>query len=204
MINYSQNNEQEAILNYFSQNINASGHGGKYIEIGSYDPFKFSNTRALFEMGWKGVLVEPSPTCFARLKKEYENEMRIKLINSAIMPNDGSISFQDCSGDAIGTTDLNHKDKWERGAGVQYNTITVQGISMQKFINENGADTDFLSLDTEGTNYELFNLLPNDFLHRLKAICIEHDGFNVEMMDKLSGFGFKQALFNNENLIAVK
>jgi hypothetical protein len=35
-------------------------------------------------------------------------------------------------------------------------------------------------------------------------ICIEHDNHNNEIMNKLLGFGFKQILLNNENLIAVK
>lgn len=43
---YSQNNEEEIIIKHLS-NI----HNGKFVEIGSYDPFKFSNTRKLVELG---------------------------------------------------------------------------------------------------------------------------------------------------------
>lgn len=203
MQNYSQNNEQEVILNYFSQHLN--GNGGKFLEIGAYDAFKFSNTRALFERGWNGVMVEPSPACFARLNEVYKDEMKIRLINAAIALQDGTIDFfETIGGDAIGTTDINHKDKWERGAGVQYSHIVVQAMSMQRLINDCGMDVDFLSLDTEGTNYDLFCLLPDAFLHRLKMICIEHDNRYSEIMHKLSGYGFKQLHFNGENLIAAK
>lgn len=202
MKNYSQNNEQQVIVDYFDK-TNLSGHGGKFIEIGAFDAFVFSNTRALFEKGWTGVMVEPSPKCFSGLKEVYSNEMRINLVNAAIMPTDGTITLHEASGDAISTTDLAHKDKWERN-GVKYNEIIVEGISMQRFLNQYGANTDFLSLDTEGTNYELFNLLPSDFLHRLKLICIEHDNNHVEIMNKLSAFGFRQLSLNGENLIAGK
>lgn len=202
MKNYSQNNEQQVIVDYFSSIEN--GHGKKFIDIGAFDVFKFSNTRALYEKGWNGVYVEPSPICFARFKEEYKNEMRINLINAAVSHEDGTVTFYEAKGDAISTTNIPHKEKWEKGANVEYDEITVNSISMQKFMNQYGIDTDFLSLDTEGTNYELFNLIPNDFLHRLKMICIEHDNHNNEIMNKLLGFGFKQILLNNENLIAVK
>ena len=199
---YSQNSEEQVILDYFSKIAN--GHGGKFIDIGAFDPFKFSNTRCLYEKGWKGVYVEPSPKCFARFKETYKNEMGIHLINAAIMPQDGVVTFYEANGDAISTTDLAHKDKWEKGANVQYSPITVSALSMQKFMSEFGMDTDFISLDTEGTNYQLFNLLPDYFLHRLKMICIEHDNHNQLIMDKLKGYGFRQEHLNNENLIAVK
>ena len=200
---YSQNDEEKHITDYF-MNFN-NGRGGKYAGIGSYDAFKFSNTRALFERGWSGVLVEPSPTCMARLKDTYAKEPRIQLLQVAISDNDGSMTFYETvGGDAIGTTDLAHKDKWEKGNNVQYSPIQVQAMSMQNFISVHGADIDFINIDVEGTNLLLFNLIPNDFLHRLKMICIEHDGHHESMIQKLTGFGFRTLLLNPENLIMVK
>lgn len=200
---YSQNLEQQYIVNYFSQNT--SGFGGRFLEIGAFDPYKFSNTRALFEKGWTGIMVEPSPSCFSRLKDVYGKEMRIHLINAAIAETDGVVKFYETiGGDAIGTTDPDHKLKWERGANVKYTEITVPSMSMQKLMSQHGMDIDFLSLDTEGTNYKLFNLLPDYFLHRLKCICIEHDGYYQQIMGKLNSYGFRQIYLNAENLIAVK
>jgi FkbM family methyltransferase len=199
---YSQNNEEEIIINYFNQNVNSNI--GKFIEIGAYDPFRLSNTRKLYELGWSGVYVEPSPICFHRFKVVYNNDLRIHLINAAISDKDGVITLFESNGDAVSTTDIKHKEKWEKGSNVTFTPITVNTISMQRFINEFGSNVDFLSLDTEGTNYQLFSLIPDDFLHRLKMICIEHDSYNVQIMNKLSGFGFKQISLNPENLIAAK
>lgn len=199
---YSQNQEEKVIVDYFSKNT--SGHGSKFIDIGAFDPFKFSNTRKLYEMGWTGIYVEPSPICFNRFKEAYKSEMRIHLINAAIAPNDGTITLYEANGDAVSTTDISHKDKWERGSNVRYNPIIVPALSMQKFMSQFGMDVDFLSLDTEGTNYQLFSLLPDYFLHRLKMICIEHDGYHQQIMTKLQGYGYRQLELNNENLIAAK
>ena len=44
--------------------INIARYQAQFLEIGAYHPEEFSNTRALVELGWGGVYVEPSPKCF--------------------------------------------------------------------------------------------------------------------------------------------
>ena len=198
----SQNDEEKYITEYF-HNFN-NGNGGKFLEIGAYNPTKFSNTRALFESGWTGVMVEPSPICMARIKEVYANQPRIQLLQVAISNEDGYIKFFEAGGDAIGTTDIAHKEKWEKGANVQYSEIQVEAMSMAKLISLHGEEIDFINIDVEGTNFMLFSLLPNEFLHRLKMICIEHDGYHQSIEQKLTSFGFKKILLNNENIIMVK
>ncbi len=198
-MSYSQNNEESYILEYFKENNN-----GKYLEIGSFHPTKFSNTRALYEKGWEGRLVEPSPKCMKNLEDAYSNEPRITLIQAAITDNDGIITFYEANSDAIGSTDVSHKQKWEKGCGVQYTEITVKSISMATFLKEHGENVDFINIDVEGTNMQLFNLIPDWFFDSIKMICIEHDGKNIEMENKLKTFGFHKILFNAENLIMAK
>jgi len=55
---YSQNLEQNYILEYFKD------RRGTFIDIGANDGLTLSNTRALVELGWRGVFVEPSPMAF--------------------------------------------------------------------------------------------------------------------------------------------
>jgi FkbM family methyltransferase len=200
MEKYSQNSEQDYILEYFKNN----GIGLKYIEIGGYNPFRFSNTRALYELGSEGIVVEPSPICMSKFEEEYADEPRIKLVQAAITDSDGFITLYESNGDAVSSTDISHKNKWEKGSQVKYNEITVKAISMSTFLKENGDNTDFINIDVEGTNYQLFSLIPDWFFERLKMICIEHDGKHIEMENKLKTFGFRKILFNAENLIMVK
>lgn len=198
---YSQNNEEQFITQYFRNNL---PNGGRYLEIGSFNAFIFSNTRALFEMGWSGVLVEPNPICMQGLIDVYGKEPRIKLIEAAVTNSDGTIKFFMPNGDAIGTTDTSHKKKWEENAGVKYSEIEVKTISMQNLLKEHGEDIDFINIDVEGTNMSLFYLIPDDFFRRLKMICIEHDYQNKIIEQKLTAFGFKTLLLNGENLIMAK
>jgi hypothetical protein len=232
MKTYSQNQEQHYILEYFKLQENQM----TFLEIGAYNPFTFSNTRALVEQGASGFYVEPSPKCFEEFIKEYYNShLRVSnfqledsnhiyycrqifkvpnkgidgifLVNAAIGNEDKIIKFYDSNGDAISSTSIEHKDKWEAGYTVKYDEIDVQMMSMQTLLNhieKIGIAIDFLNLDVESTNIELFNLIPDLFWQRLKMICIEHDNQQDYIINKLQPFGFKELLRNGENLILAK
>lgn len=195
---YSQNNEEVFITNYFNNSI------GKFIEIGGYDPFKFSNVRKLYELGWNGVIVEPSPACFTRLNNEYGDDPRITLCKYAIGASNETRKFYDASGDAIGTLDVSHMNKWKKNDKIKYSEIDVKCVAMTDFIHEHGSDCIFLNIDVEGINYELFCLLPDSILENIKLICIEHDGRYEEMRKRLTQYGFKDIHLNSENLIMGK
>src|SRR5690242_2629682 len=99
-MNYSQSNEQEAILKYFGDFI------GTFADLGANDGQTLSNTRALAEKGWCGVFVEPSPMPFAKLKNLYEKEKKgcFYLYNFAIGNFNGSGVLHD-SGSLLKTGD---------------------------------------------------------------------------------------------------
>jgi FkbM family methyltransferase len=196
---YSQNDEQTHIENYFSDKPI-----GKFLDVGGFHPFKFSNTRRLYEMGWGGTIAEPSPKCFKSFIDEYGKEERITLLNVAISDKDETMTFYESNGDAISTTDISHKQKWEKSAKVKYDEIEVEAISMENFIAKYSLGVEFISIDTESTNMKLFRLLPAFFLQQIKMICIEHDQNQKEIQDKLSGYGFSTLHINGENIILAK
>ena len=64
-MNYSQNNEQEIIINLFK-----GKRDGKFLDIGANNGVTLSNTFALANFyGWSGLLVEASPKAYQRLLK---------------------------------------------------------------------------------------------------------------------------------------
>lgn len=199
---YSQNQEEQFILEYFKEKKDCKN----FLEIGSFHPFTFSNTRALVELGWGGVYIEPSPKCMQNFIDVYglEDE-KIVLIQSAITDYNGTIEFYESGGDAIGSTSIEHKEKWEAGYKVNYEKITVECISMNTLlVLTKDTKIDFLNLDVESTNIELFNLIPDWFWERLSMLCIEHDNQQDYIISKLQPFGFKELHRNGENLILAK
>src|SRR5687768_7977670 len=88
MIDYSQHGEQHIILDYFGND------GGILLDIGANDGITFSNSRALLECGWYGVLVEPSEKTFAELSKNSEPFTgKVMLHNVAIGTEVGETIF---------------------------------------------------------------------------------------------------------------
>lgn len=204
MEKYSQNNEEEIILDQ----VNRLGiTNGKFLDVGAFHPKVFSNTRALYENGWTGVIVEPSPICFNEFKREYEFDPKMTLLNLAISSenNEGLIDFYESNGDAVSTTEVLHKEKWEQTPGVSFNKIQVPAMSMTNFIGEHGLDADLISIDVESKNIDLFNSIINLLDNTaIKIMCIEHDGYYDYMIAKMAEKKFRCVLYNNENLIFVK
>jgi len=195
---YSQRDEQIHIVKYFENWIT-----GRFIDIGSYDVFKFSNVRALVEMGWGGIMVEPAPENYKAIADYYKDNNSIRVFNFAIGTENKEIDFYDCGGDAISTSDISHRDKWA-AAGVQYKKISVRQIDIREFMKTYQDDCDFLNIDTESTNFEIFNAIQDDVWHRISMLCIEHDGHYEEIEDKLKPFGFLPLYQSAENIILAK
>lgn len=193
---YSQNNEESFITEYFKDKT------GKFIDIGAYHVFKFSNTRALYERGWSGVLVEPAPANYKAIADHYKDDPRIEVLNVAIGETSGEIDFYE-TGDAVSTSDEAHMNKWA-AAGVAFNKIKVPQINVIDFMNNNCNDVDFLSVDTEATNLALFRATPGWVFDQIKMICIEHDLFYEEIKERLAPYGFSTLHLNAENILLAK
>lgn len=193
---YSQNNEQDIILEYFA------GRTGNFIDIGAFNAFQFSNTRALYEAGWSGVMVEPVAKLADGIREVYQDEPRIEVLQLAVGLSNEPLTLHVCD-DAVSTTNVEWRDTWA-GAGVQYRTETVPQTHIVDFLDRYGRDCDFISIDTEKTNIELFRAIPDWFFNQVSMLCIEHDGLEKEVEARMQPFGFKRVLFNAENIILAK
>lgn len=195
---YSQSEEQLFIDDYFSDKQN-----GKFLDVGAYDVFRFSNVRSLFEKGWGGILVEPQPANFNGIKEHYKDDKRIEVLNIAIGETSGEIDFYESDGDAVGTTDVEHMKKWG-AAGVKYTKIKVPQLSVSDFMHEYCDKVDFISIDTEATNMAVFRAVPEFVWQQIRMLCIEHDNCKQEIEEKLSKYGFNVLYTNAENIILAK
>ena len=193
---YSQNQEEIYIVNYFGSKK------GNFLDIGAWHPFEFSNTRRLYEYGWSGIYVEPSPICYKNFVKEYQLESKIKLLNCAITPNiSGKINFYEANGDALSTCNIEHKNNWEKN-GVPFNLIEVDALSTKDLECQIQSQINFLSLDVESNNINIFNALSDTFLLSLDMLCIEHDNQFQTIINRMKGF--KIIHQNGENIILAK
>lgn len=54
-ISYSQFGEDLVVLNHFSDFDNSTG---RFIDVGAFHPFKYSNTMLLSKLGWRGINID--------------------------------------------------------------------------------------------------------------------------------------------------
>jgi len=194
-MSYSQFNEEEIILNFFGEDK------GRFMDIGAYEGKTFSNVRALLDRGWEGVMVEPEPKSFIGLMentKEFKD--RVILVNAAVAPQEDLREFWDSNGDAVSSLDRSHVKKW--GQHIPMREYRVMTVSPSRLFGTFGG-FQFINLDVEGINWELFQLMPLD-MPELKMICVEYDNRKGAMIDLADKFGFSKVFENSVNLIFTR
>ena len=190
---FSQNQEETAVL--------AACNGvGRFLDIGAWNAKDKSNTRALYERGWSGVLIEPSPEPFAGLQAEYDGDPRIKLLNVAVGLEPGIIAMH-VTADACSTSDTATFEKWQHI--VNYTgVLQVQAITLEDVYDQHGP-FDMVSIDAEGVSVDLLHRL-FDLGHFPKCIVVEHDGRTTEALSHATECGYACTMANGENLVLVK
>lgn len=200
---YSQNAEEQIILDYFK------GKTGTFCDLGSNDGKTFSNTYALSQIGWCGILVEPSPRAFAKLNQLYQDTKGcFYLYNYAIGTTNGKVTLYE-SGELVHTGDVGlvstliekETDRFKRT--VKYEEVTVDCYRWKTAMNRwKLKKFDFISCDIEG--YELEVLAQID-LTDTQLVCVETNGDltkKAKLDEMLSGF--KVIYTSGENLIYAR
>lgn len=193
---YSQYREEEFILQAFDPT-----HIGRFLDIGAWNAKKFSNTRALYERGWSGIMVEPSPLPMQNLLMEYGAEPRITLINAAVGPNNHMVRLR-VSEDALSTTSEEQYERWHKEGGY-YGSMFVPTITLADIFLQFGGRFEFISIDTEGSSAELLKaLLATEA--RPHCICFEHDRRFAESFAHFDQAGYRLVHENDTNRVLVR
>ena len=213
MTDYSQYGEQAAILDAFGRCAECNHDHGmhsphcvftqpRFLDIGAWHPTIFSNTRALYELGWSGVLVEPSPGPVLSLLTEYHAEPRIQIVAGAVAlpgwPRAVPITVTD---DGTSSADEATVSKWREL--VQYRgvlhvaTVTLESISAQF------GHFAFWNIDAEGMSAEIFKRMI-ELEYRPHCVCVEHDGRIEELLTVATAVGYKCTMTNGTNMVVVR
>lgn len=191
-MSYSQNDEERIILNYFE------GVTGRLLDIGAYDGRTFSNSLALLERGWHGVLIEASPKVFTHLMTNTAH-VSVDLVNACVVPDElDLVTFYDNDGAVATMNEANH-ERWK--AKTDFKAITVMTTNVSRLLKRFGTSYEMVNIDVEGGSVDLFEeLMPR--LPDVRCWIVEHDG----MMERCTQLmeGWKVAYSNGENIIFTR
>ena len=194
---YSQNNEQDIILQYFGS------RKGFFLDIGANDGQTLSNTYALQLQEWKGVLIEPSEEAFNRIKVRYG----VQKFNVAIGTEDGHCTFHEM-GNHLNAGDVSllstiKKTELKRWPGVEFKERMTEVWTYKTLLKHSPFKFfDFISIDAEGVDYEILEQID---LKYTDMVCIEHNS-NPDLFQLIKEYcnkaGLTKKLLNNlENVI---
>jgi hypothetical protein len=138
---------------------------GYFVDIGSADAEIMSNSKALEEIGWDGICVDPFPTNW--------KDRKCQLFREVVYSRSGQVIRFRKAGD-LGGID-SHIDTWKREVEsaevVELTTTTVGDIlkraNAPPFIH-------YVSIDTEGSEMEILKTFPFSE-YTVGAFTIEHN-----------------------------
>ena len=158
---YSQCGEDKFILNFFKNQKK-----GLYLDIGAFNPIKYSNTYLLYKKGWKGINVDLNQTsidlfnifrtrdkniCAAISNKEEKVKVKIENIFSPL---------NKIYEDNLQKIDLNNS----KTKNFYVKTKKIHSLVKKKF--------DFLNIDIEGHDFQVLKSIKLDY-YSPKLVCIE-------------------------------
>jgi FkbM family methyltransferase len=195
MSDYSQHGEQSVIVAH-------CGAPGVFLDIGANDGVTFSNTRALVDLGWKGVHVEPGTAAFAKLKQNFPNACAYQV---AVSVQDGEATFYESDAKSqhmVSSLIESELQKWKcyTFATVQVKTVTVASLLKLAELSR----VDFLSIDAEGSDLLIFRQFDLSALG-VRLVCVEHNGSDITPFDThAASHGMNRIFINAANSIYAR
>ena len=152
----------EDVLAQFYCNSHRGREKGFYVDVGALDPFRFSNTYALYLMGWHGINIEPRKDAIDSFKCYRQRDVNLNL---GISPEAGEMEYFSFLEPAYNTTIRDRADYViQQGYSKLLDQYAIKTLPLREIFDCNDIPTsgiDFLAIDVEG--YELPVLHSNDW-----------------------------------------
>lgn len=176
-----------------------SKKNGFYVDVGAYDPERFSNTKRFYLKGWKGVNIEPNPD---NIYKFDEVRRRDINLNVGIGVKEKILNFYKMYPSTLSTFSKSKAKEYQE-EGFKLDSVSkIRVTSLVKVFKKYGIrKIDFMSVDTEG--YDLDVLRSNDWgKFRPKIVIVET--VNTPGVEKfMAENSYRKAYSNKLNSIFV-
>lgn len=178
------------------ENQYKANHGdGFFVEFGATNGIDGSNTYLLEKRcGWKGILAEPNPVWHKEL---FENRKATIVTDCVYTETGKTVSFVDAPDPCLSTIQGYGENDEHSKIREQGKTVEVNTISLHDLLANAPYVIDYMSIDTEGSEFDILNAYfsKNADLHFIKCITIEHNFDNTlrtQVFDLLTKHGYKR------------
>lgn len=170
---------------------------GYFVEFGATDGLGLSNTWLLeSQLGWSGILAEPGRCWHKELRKNRKAEIETQCVWSST---GGTLVFNETMIRELSTIDDYSSSDSHAALRLDGMKYEVSTISLLDLLIKHGAPKkmDYLSIDTEGSEYEILRNFDFD-RYSFKIITCEHS-FRPQRQDLfnlLTEHGYERKLEN--------
>jgi FkbM family methyltransferase len=182
-----------------------------YIDIGAHHPYFISNTALFYQIGSRGINIEPDPILFKEFLKFRKED---KNLNIGIVNSDTEMDFYIISTPTLNTFSKEEAEKYSKEGNYVIKSVEKINVrTLSNILNEfsNGIFPQFLSLDAEGVDEIIIKQIDFDKNFPI-VICIETISFsttgngikNIELIKYIESKGYIVYADTNINTIFVK
>lgn len=164
---------------------------GYFVEFGATNGVDLSNTYLLEkELGWTGILAEPAVSWYIALPKNRSCHIDFGCVwsKSGERLEFNNVLAAELS--TIATFSNGDEHAKARETGLKYDVTTISLIDLLKKYNA-PKEIDYLSIDTEGSEYEILSAFDFD-AYKFKIITCEHNytPMREKLYDLLTSKGY--------------
>lgn len=121
---------------------------GFYIDVGANDPETDSVTKAFYELGWRGLNIEPVPQWFEKLQESRVRDINLQL---AVGSQLGEITLYEIPDTGLSTANKTFAEEHESEQGYQSVALTVPVETLSNICEQfHTSPIHFLKVDVEG------------------------------------------------------
>lgn len=172
-ISFAQNGEDVRIWHAFGPRGEGDLGELTYVDVGANQPRHMSLTAALYDLGWRGLLVEADPDLVTTLREERPGD---HVIHAAASAADDTLTFYRVPGTGLGTLDPREAQRAEaRGFAVHESQVPSRRLDvlLTEFRDASGrGEIHVLSIDVEGAEADVLAGL-SFTRHRPWVLCVE-------------------------------
>jgi len=141
---------------------------GFYVDVGAFDPIKFSNTYGFYIKGWRGINIDPNPESIKKFNKARPNDTNLNVGVSDVPAKLNYYKFEE---GAFNTFSKNVADSYNNFYTVELINVNRLDNILDKYLPKR-QQIDLMNIDTEG--FDLKVLKSNNWnKYRPRVIAIE-------------------------------
>jgi len=169
---YSRWGEDSFLVDYFKNTSN-----GRYIDIGSFHPFRGSNTYLLYKKGWSGINIDINKISIDLFKLARPNDINLNL---AISDTNKKIKiYQTKDLGKMNTINLKFASFFLKNYHVKESRSYNLNDILCKYNTNKNNRFELIDIDVEGSEYQILKSL-NFKKYSFKLILVETHIFNLD------------------------